>query len=332
MKLTIKLILLLAMLTACAQTPTPAATTTPPALPTLPYPAPEPTMTPPGYPAPAPTSTVAPYPAAAVEPYPAGQQPTPRQIPLEQRPAATETSDTAVLAPTIPRYTYRVINAYPHDPNAFTQGLVYEDGIFYEGTGLRGQSSLRRVDVASGEVQQIISLDQQYFGEGIVTWENRIIQLTWQENTGFVYDKTSFERVQEFSYPTEGWGITHDGQKLIMSDGTATLYFWDPETLAEIGRVDVFDEKGPVVHLNELEYVAGEVWANIWQTNLIARIDPATGQVVGWIDLTGLLDTAVVTQPVDVLNGIAYDAATDRLFVTGKLWPQLYEIELIPVE
>jgi glutamine cyclotransferase len=307
MKLTIKLLLLLAILTACTQTPAPAPTTTPPALPTQPYPAPEPTATPAGYPQPAPLPTVKPY------------------------PAATAVNDTAVLSPTIPRYTYQVIHAYPHDPNAFTQGLVYEDGIFYEGTGLRGQSSLRRVDAASGEVQQIISLDQQYFGEGIVTWENRIIQLTWQENTGFVYDKTSFERVQEFSYPTEGWGITHDGQKLIMSDGTATLYFWDPETLTEIGRVDVFDEKGPVVHLNELEYVAGEVWANIWQTNLIARIDPATGQVVGWIDLTGLLDTAVVTQQVDVLNGIAYDAATNRLFVTGKLWPQVYEIELIPL-
>jgi glutaminyl-peptide cyclotransferase len=308
MKRTIKLFLLLAILTACSQTPTPAATTTPPALPTQPYPAPEPTATPAGYPAPAPLPTTEPY------------------------PAATAVNDTAVLAPTIPHYTYQVIHAYPHDPNAFTQGLVYEDGIFYEGTGLRGQSSLRRVDVASGEVQQIISLDEQYFGEGIVAWENRIIQLTWQGNTGFVYDKTSFEQLQAFNYPTEGWGITHDGQKLIMSDGTATLYFWDPETLAEIGRVDVFDENGPVVRLNELEYVEGEVWANVWQTNLIARIDPATGQVVGWIDLTGLLDTAVVTQQVDVLNGIAYDAATDRLFVTGKLWPQVYEIELIPVE
>ena len=233
---------------------------------------------------------------------------------------------------TIPRYTYQVINAYPHDPNAFTQGLVYEDGIFYEGTGLYGQSSLRQVDVTSGEVQQMISLDDQYFGEGITVWEDRIIQLTWQENTGFVYDKTSFDRLQEFNYPTEGWGITHDDQILIMSDGTATLYFWDPGTLAEIGHVDVFDENGPVVRLNELEYVEGEVWANVWQTNLIARIDPATGQVVGWIDLTGLLDTAVVTQPVDVLNGIAYDAATGRIFVTGKLWPQVYEIELIPVE
>lgn len=309
MKSTIKLIVLLAILTACTQiqTPTPPPpTTTPPAQPTQSYPAPEPTMTPAGYPEPAPSPTAEPYPAAA--------------------------GDTAVAPSAIPHYTYRIINTYPHDPNAFTQGLVYEDGIFYEGTGLYGQSSLRRVDVATGEVQQMVSLDEQYFGEGIVTWEDRIIQLTWRENSGFVYDKTNFDPLQEFNYPTEGWGITHDGQKLIMSDGTATLYFWDPDTLAEIGHVDVFAENGPVVRLNELEYVEGEVWANIWQTDLIARIDPETGQVVGWIDLTGLLDTAVVTQTVDVLNGIAYDAATGRLFVTGKLWPQVYEIELIPVD
>lgn len=308
MKLLIKTFFLLAILTACAQTPTPTPTTTPPALPTQSYPAPEPTMTPAGYPEPAPPPTVEPY------------------------PAATAVTDTAVLPLSIPRYTFQIINSYPHDPNAFTQGLVYEDSIFYEGTGLYGRSSLRRVDAASGEVQQRISLDELYFGEGITAWEDRIIQLTWRENKGFVYDKSSFGLLQEFDYPTEGWGITHDGQKLIISDGTAVLYFWDPETLAEIGRLAVYDESGPVVRLNELEYVEGEIWANIWQTDFIARIDPVTGQVVGWIDLSGLLDTAVVTQPVDVLNGIAYDATTGRLFVTGKLWPQVYEIELILVE
>lgn len=265
-------------------------------------------MTAAGYPEPLPTPTIEPY------------------------PVETAVTSTEILTPAIPRYTYEVINSYPHDPNAFTQGLVYEDGIFYEGTGLYGQSSLRRVDAASGEVQQMISLDEQYFGEGIVTWEDRIIQITWRENKGFVYDKSSFTLLQEFSYPTEGWGITHDGEKLIMSDGTATLTFWDPETLTEIGRLDVRDDRGPVVRLNELEYVAGEVWANIWQTDFIARIDLTTGQVVGWIDLSGLLDTAVITQPVDVLNGIAYDTATDRLFVTGKLWPQVYEIALMPAE
>lgn len=319
MKSIIKLILLLALLTACNQTPAPVPTTTPTAAPTAPiqpYPAPGPTNTPAGYPEPIPSPTGEAYPVATTEPYP----------------VATAVNDTAVLPTDIPRYTYQIINAYPHDPNAFTQGLVYEDGVFYEGTGLRGQSSLRRVDVTSGEVQQMNSLDDPYFGEGITVWEDRIIQLTWQENTGFVYDKTSFDRLQEFTYPTEGWGITHDGQKLIISDGTATLYFWDPETLTEIDRVDVFDTNGPVVRLNELEYVAGEVWANVWQTSFIARIDPDTGEVVGWIDLTGLLDTAVITQQVGVLNGIAYDDATGRLFVTGKLWPQVYEIELMPVE
>lgn len=321
MKTTIKLILLLAILTACTQNPTATAvpTPTPPALPTQPSPEPEATHTPAGYPPPAASPTVAPYPVETVAPYPAAEN--------------TEVN-TAVPQPatTIPRYTYQIINRYPHDPNAFTQGLVYEDGIFYEGTGLYGQSSLRRVNANSGEVEQIISLDEQYFGEGIVVWQDRIIQLTWRENQGFVYDKTSFDLLQEFNYPTEGWGITHDGQKLIMSDGTATLYFWDPETLAEMDQLAVFDEMGPVVRLNELEFVAGEVWANVWQTDLIARIDLATGQVVGWIDLTGLLDTAVLTQPADVLNGIAYDPTTDRLFVTGKLWPEVYEIELIPVE
>ncbi|MEJ2751058.1 MAG: glutaminyl-peptide cyclotransferase [Anaerolineae bacterium] len=286
------LVVLVIFLAACANTSNPVPTTTSAA-----------TTAPPPGPTPAITTTPAAYPQPE-------SSPTPSAYP------AAEVTMAASDVTAVPRYTYQIIHSYPHDPNAFTQGLVVEDGIFYEGTGLYGQSSLRRVDVASGEVQQMISLDAQYFGEGITTWGDRIIQLTWQENTGFVYDKASC--------------ITHDDQKLIMSDGTATLYFWDPETLAEIGHVDAFDENGPVVRLNELEYVEGEVWANVWQTNLIARIDPTTGQVVGWIDLTGLLDTAVVTQPVDVLNGIAYDTATGRLFVTGKLWPQVYEIEVIP--
>jgi glutamine cyclotransferase len=311
MKLSIKLFLLLATLTAC--TPNPIPTATPPALPTPPYPEPAATDTPASYPEPAPPPTAAPYPVEIMAPYPVGE-------------------NTAVITPSIPRYTYKIINSYPHDANAFTQGLVYEEGSFYEGTGLYGQSSLRRVDVTSGEVEQMINLDDQYFGEGIVVWQDRIIQLTWRENQGFVYDKASFELLQTFQYPTEGWGITHDGQKLIMSDGTATLYFWDLETLTEIGQLVVFDEFGPVTRLNELEYVAGEVWANVWQTDLIARIDLETGQVAGWIDLSGLLDTAVVTQPADVLNGIAYDPAAARLFVTGKLWPQVFEIELIAVE
>lgn len=230
-----------------------------------------------------------------------------------------------------PTYSYLIVNTYPHDPGAFTQGLIYQDDIFYEGTGLRGRSSLRKVDPTTGHVLKQVNLSDQYFGEGITIWEDRLIQLTWQSGTGLVYDKDSFEPLETFTYPTEGWGITHDGQKLIMSDGTARLYFWDSDTLAEIGHLDVYDHRGPVDQLNELEYINGEIYANIWRTNQIARIDPQTGHVIGWIDLTGILQLpANYNQPVDVLNGIAYDPATERLFVTGKLWPSLFEIELVP--
>jgi glutamine cyclotransferase len=228
----------------------------------------------------------------------------------------------------IPVYSYSIANTYPHDPDAFTQGLVFDDGVLYEGTGLYGQSSLRRVELETGDTLQIRELSDQFFGEGITIYGNRIIQLTWQSNIGFVYDKNSFELLQEFSYSTEGWGITYDGTRLIMSDGTSTLHFLDPQTFDEIGHVEVSDDNGPVIRLNELEYVRGEVYANIWQTDRIARIAPETGRVVGWVDLEGLLSAEDRSDPVDVLNGIAYDAQTDRLFVTGKLWPKLFEIEL----
>jgi len=207
--------------------------------------------------------------------------------------------------------------------------LVFEDGVLYEGTGLNGHSTLRRVELETGEVLQIHELPAQFFGEGVTVYENDIIQLTWQSHVGFVYDRDSFELLQEFNYSTQGWGITHDGERLIMSDGTATLYFLDPETFEEIGRVGVYDNDGSVNRLNELEYVQGEIYANVWQTNCIARIDPQTGQVVGWIELKGLLTPEDRGEPVDVLNGIAYDAENARLFVTGKLWPKLFEIELI---
>ncbi|MFL5803187.1 MAG: glutaminyl-peptide cyclotransferase, partial [Roseiflexaceae bacterium] len=173
-------------------------------------------------------------------------------------------------------------------------------------------------------------ISDTYFGEGITIFGDKILQLTWQSQVGFVYDKASFEQIGEFHYSTEGWGLTHDGTRLIMSDGTATLHFLDPQTLQETGTLDVYDNNGPVVRLNELEYINGEVYANIWQTDRIARISPQTGQVLGWINLTGLLGPEDRQQPVDVLNGIAYDAAGDRLFVTGKLWPKLFEIKLIP--
>jgi glutamine cyclotransferase len=228
-----------------------------------------------------------------------------------------------------PVYSYNVVNTYPHDRSAFTQGLVFEDGVLYEGTGLNGRSTLRRVELETGEVLQIRELPAQFFGEGVTVYGNDIIQLTWRSHVGFVYDRDSFELLQEFNYSTQGWGITHDGERLIMSDGTATLYFLDPETFEEIGRVGVYDNDGSVNRLNELEYVQGEIYANVWQTNCIARIDPQTGQVVGWIELKGLLTPEDRGEPVDVLNGIAYDAENARLFVTGKLWPKLFEIELV---
>src|SRR4030042_488797 len=240
-------------------------------------------------------------------------------------------SPTPSPTPTIASYyTYEVINTYIHDRDAFTQGLVYEDGVLYEGTGLKGRSSLREVELETGKVLQKLDLAAQYFGEGITIWGDEIIQLTWQSHVGFVYDKDSFELLHEFSYPTEGWGITHDGTRLIMSDGTSTLHFLDPESLEEIGSVQVSDDNGPVVRLNELEYINGEVYANIWQTYCIVKIDPETGKVIGSIDLTGLLSAEDLTQSVDVLNGIAYDAEHDRLFVTGNLWPKLFEIKLVP--
>jgi glutamine cyclotransferase len=230
------------------------------------------------------------------------------------------------------RYTYQIINEYPHDPTAFTQGLVYEDGWLYEGTGLRGDSSLRRVELASGNVVQVLDLPSELFGEGVTIFNDRIIQLTWQSNIGFIYDKDTFGLLEEFQYPTEGWGITHDGARLIMSDGTSTLHYLDPATMEEVEAVDVYDGNDPVLRLNELEVIDGDLYANVWQTDLIAKIDPQTGQVTGWVDLTGLLTLDNADQRVDVLNGIAYDAEGDRLFVTGKWWPKLYEIEIVAAE
>jgi glutamine cyclotransferase len=230
----------------------------------------------------------------------------------------------------IPVYGYKILKTYPHDPKAFTQGLVYyKDDILYEGTGMWGESSLRKVDLKTGQVLQIHTLPSDIFGEGITLWGDKIIQLTWQHRKGFVYDRETFTLLREFSYPTEGWGITHDGTRLIMSDGSATLFVWDPETLQEIGRIEVRDDKGPVVRLNELEYIRGLIYANVWQTDRIAIIRPDDGHVVGWIDLSGLLAPEDRHARVDVLNGIAYDAEGDRLFVTGKYWPKLFQIQLI---
>jgi glutamine cyclotransferase len=229
---------------------------------------------------------------------------------------------------TAPLSGYQVVRAYPHDPKAFTQGLAFADGFLYEGTGQQGESTLRKVKLENGEVVQIRKLEDRYFGEGITLIGDTIVQLTWQSNVGFVYDRTSFERTRTFNYAGEGWGLAFDGTRLVMSDGTETLRFLDPKTLKETGRLVVKDGGRPVTQLNELEFVKGEIYANVWQSDRIARISPRTGDVTGWIDLRGLL-TPQESANVDVLNGIAYDAAADRLFVTGKWWPKLFEIRVI---
>jgi glutamine cyclotransferase len=227
----------------------------------------------------------------------------------------------------IPQYTYQIVHVYPHDPAAFTQGLQYIDGALYEGTGLNGRSSIRKVKLETGEVLQKHDIKAQYFGEGITIWENDLIELTWQSGIAFVYDRTTFQPRRSFNYLGEGWGLTHDDVNLIMSDGTDRLRLLDPATFAERRRIRVTAGGLPVRNLNELEFIKGEIFANIWQTDRIARIAP-DGRVVGWIDLGGLL-TPSERAGLDVLNGIAYDAAKDRLFVTGKLWPKLFEIKVV---
>jgi glutamine cyclotransferase len=227
-------------------------------------------------------------------------------------------------------YGYQLVRSYPHDPQAFTQGLAYYDGFLYEGTGLNGRSSIRKVKLETGEVVQIQPLEPQYFGEGIAIWKDAIVQLTWQSEIGFVYDRVTFQRKSTFAYRGEGWGLAQDGTRLIMSDGQpdGRLRFIDPASMKETGSITVRDAGRPVVGLNELELVKGEILANVWQTERIARIAPATGRVTGWIDLRGLLSPREAAG-VDVMNGIAYDAAGDRLFVTGKLWPRLFEIRIV---
>lgn len=227
-----------------------------------------------------------------------------------------------------PIYGYQVVRTYPHDPNAFTEGLFLRDGFLYESTGREGASSIRKIDLETGRVELERSISSQFFGEGIIDWKDRLIELTWKNQLGFIYDLDDFETRGEFSYPGEGWALTRDDHRIIMSDGTARLRFLDPETLKEIGGVTVTDEGKPVDQLNELEWVKGEIYANIWQTDRIARIDPVSGKVKGWIDLAGLLPVED-RAGADVLNGIAYDAKADRLIVTGKLWPRLYEIRLV---
>jgi len=222
---------------------------------------------------------------------------------------------------------YTVVHAYPHDPAAFTQGLEFRDGFLYEGTGLKGKSAIRRVEVETGKVVQEFKMNPGYFGEGITLTAGKLFQVTWQDKTGFVYDANTFRLIRDFSYFGEGWGLTHDDAGLVLSDGTSALRFLETTRFTERRRVKVNDAGTAITNLNELEIIKGEIWANVWQTDSIARISPKDGHVVGWINLKGLLDPAAAAK-ADALNGIAYDAAKDRIFVTGKLWPKLFEIKL----
>lgn len=231
-------------------------------------------------------------------------------------------------APKRETWTYKVVAKYPHDPNAFTQGLVFHKGRLFEGTGKKGESSLREVDLASGKVEKFVPLDEHYFGEGITVLDNRIYQLTWQNRLAVVYDADTFTVEKTFPYSGEGWGLTTDGKHLLMSDGSATIRFIDPKTFEVVKRVTAKTSPGKVGKLNELEYVKNEIWANVWYEDRIARISPDDGEVLGWIDLSTLYPKQLRNSTEDVLNGIAYDAEKDRVFVTGKNWPQLYEIKV----
>jgi glutaminyl-peptide cyclotransferase len=230
-------------------------------------------------------------------------------------------------AAALPVFGYTVVHAYPHDREAFTQGLQVVDGAFYEGTGLNGKSSIRKVKIDTGEVLQKRDVPAQYFGEGITVRGNSLFQLTWQSGVAFVYDRQTFAPKGQFKYSGEGWGLTQDKAGLIMSDGSEFLRFLDPATFAERRRLRVTAAGAPLKNLNELEYVNGEVFANVWQTDYVARIDPDTGKVNGYIDFRGLLSTRE-REATDVMNGIAYDEATDRLFITGKLWPRVFEVRI----
>ncbi len=237
----------------------------------------------------------------------------------------------APLQAAVPVYGYEIVNTYPHDPHAFTEGLFYLNGFLYESTGLERQSSIRKEKLETGEVVQKIDVPPQYFGEGIVNWKRRLVSLTWKSQLGFVYDLATLKVRKKFSYPGEGWALTQDGKRLIMSDGTSELRLLDPDTLRETGRIPVTYEGQPVRNVNELEWVKGRIYANVWQTNVLIIIAPQSGAITAVVNLAGLLKPSDRLEgPDSVLNGIAYDAARDRLFVTGKNWPKLFEIRVLP--
>jgi glutamine cyclotransferase len=226
------------------------------------------------------------------------------------------------------KYGYQIQNILPHDPNAFTQGLEFHDGKLLESTGQEGRSSLRSVEPETGKVLKKADVPLPFFAEGLTLLNRKIYQLTWQHQVGFIYDYESFQKTGQFSYAGEGWGLTNNGHSLILSDGTNRIRFLDPDSFRVTKTIAVLDEGTPVNEINELEFVKGEIYANIWHNDRIAMINPETGRVTGWIDLTGLLPPNAVQSEEAVLNGIAYDVAGDRLFVTGKLWPNLFEIRL----
>ncbi|HEX8642801.1 MAG TPA: glutaminyl-peptide cyclotransferase [Allosphingosinicella sp.] len=245
-----------------------------------------------------------------------------------EAPAPTQPPAGAAEEP--PVVDFRVVRSYPHDPGAFTQGLIWLEGRLYESTGLVGRSTLREVDLETGRVLRQVDIPPGLFGEGITNWGDEILSITWQDNVGFRWDRRSFRQTGRWNYSHEGWGLTQDGRHIILSDGTPVLRFLDPATMREVRRINVTAAGQPVAALNELEYVGGEILANVWMTTRIARIDPASGRVTGWIELGPLVAEAGGNHEDSVLNGIAYDRAGDRLFVTGKNWPRLYEIDLVP--
>src|SRR5437868_642477 len=241
-------------------------------------------------------------------------------------------NDNATVEPTsnavVPKYGYQIVNIYPHDSNAFTQGLILADGKLLESTGEEGRSSLRNVDLQTGRVLRKVDVAEPYFAEGIALLNGKIYQLTWQHHVGFIYDAQTFNKVGQFNYTGEGWGLATDGQSLILSDGTNRIRFLDPNDFRVTKTITVLDGRTPIDQLNELEYVQGSIYANVWHDNRIAIIDPQNGHVTGWIDLAGLMPEGELQDPEAVLNGIAYDQTNNKLYVTGKLWPRLFEIRV----
>lgn len=254
-------------------------------------------------------------------------------VPSGQKVEAGHSREASATAATahedVPTYSYKIKNSWPHDRRAYTQGLIFHEGVLWESTGQYGESSLRKVELKTGKVIKQISVPRNYFAEGMTVFHNKVFQLTWQEQKGFIYDPDTFQKQGEFTYTGEGWGLTHDNESLIMSDGTDKIRFLDASTLRTTRTISVTDRGEPVYELNELEYIKGEIYANVYQTDRIARIEPKTGKILGWIDLTGLLAVTDRTGGEDVLNGIAYDDKGRRLFVTGKMWPKLFEIEIV---